>query len=212
MISMKEENLQIKRIEAGPFGTNAYVLICTQTGESVLIDAPGDAERMALLLRTTALKYILITHNHMDHTGALERLKSVFDVPVAGHEYDANRLPIPADILLSDGNKVAFGRIRLDVLHTPGHTPGSLCFLYANHLFSGDTLFPHGPGRTNTPSDFQMILDSLKAKIFVLPDEVHVYPGHGEETILKSEKDEFQVFSSRSHVAGLCGDVLWLKS
>jgi len=202
----------IKKIEIGLFGTNAYVLVCEETGEGVLIDAPGEAGKISEQSKGVSVKYILLTHSHMDHTGALVELKFRWNVPVAGHELDSSGLPVPADILLSDGNTVSFGNVMLEVLHTPGHTSGSLCFLFGDHLFSGDTLFPHGPGRTNTPSDFKTIVDSLEKKIFVLSDEVHVYPGHGEETVLKREKDEFQVFSSRPHSPGLYGNVMWLES
>ncbi|MGB6339420.1 MAG: MBL fold metallo-hydrolase, partial [Candidatus Aminicenantaceae bacterium] len=104
------------------------------------------------------------------------------------------------------------GNINLEVLHTPGHTPGSLCFIYDRYLFSGDTLFPAGPGRTSTPAAFEQIVRSLKEKIFPLPENTLIYPGHGASTILKKEKEEFAVFSSRTHPPNLCGDVLWLSS
>jgi len=102
--------------------------------------------------------------------------------------------------------------VSLRVLHTPGHTPGSLCLLFGKHLFSGDTLFPGGPGKTGTPAAFEQIVNSITEKLFVLPDETLVYPGHGEDTILGKEKQAFAVFSSRPSNPGLCGDVLWLSS
>jgi len=98
------------------------------------------------------------------------------------------------------------------VLHTPGHTPGSLCLLSGKHLFSGDTLFPGGPGKTGNPAAFEQIINSITEKLFILPDETLVYPGHGEDTVLGKEKQEFAVFSSRPRTPGLCGDVLWLSS
>jgi glyoxylase-like metal-dependent hydrolase (beta-lactamase superfamily II) len=155
---------------------------------------------------------ILITHSHFDHTGALQDLKNELDIPVAAHPDDADKLPVKADLSIKDGETVSFGKIDLEVLHTPGHTPGSLCFIYDRYLFSGDTLFPAGPGRTNTPSSFIQIVKSLKEKIFVLHENTLVYPGHGASTILKKEKDEFTIFSSRTHPPNLCGDVLWLFS
>jgi glyoxylase-like metal-dependent hydrolase (beta-lactamase superfamily II) len=97
-------------------------------------------------------------------------------------------------------------------LHTPGHTPGSVCLLIGKHLFSGDTLFPGGPGKTGTPAAFEQIVNSIIERIFVLPDETLVYPGHGEDTILSKEKQEFAIFSGRTRPSGLCGDVLWLSS
>ncbi|UCC41073.1 MAG: MBL fold metallo-hydrolase [Candidatus Aminicenantes bacterium] len=209
---IEDDNIQLERIETSPFGTNAYITICKATMESVLIDAPGDAGRIQEKLEGTDPKYILITHNHMDHTGALKQLKSSINVPIAIHPSDANYLPCSPDMMLTDGKAVSFGNVELRVLHTPGHTPGSLCFLTARHLISGDTIFPGGPGKTNTPEDFKQIVKSISEKIFVLPDDVLAYPGHGDSTVLKKEKEEFAIFSSRPHAPDLCGHVSWLSA
>jgi glyoxylase-like metal-dependent hydrolase (beta-lactamase superfamily II) len=207
----KDDILRIERIETAPFGTNAYIVVCESTKESVLIEAPGDADKILDRLKDTIPSCILITHRHMDHTGALRRLKEELNVPVAAHTEDADQIPANAEMLLSDGNIVTFGNVTLEVLHTPGHTPGSICFLTGRYLIAGDSIFPGGPGKTGTPDDFRQIVASLKKKIFVLPDDVRIYPGHGEPTVLKKEKDEFAIFSSRSYAPNLCGDVLWLK-
>jgi glyoxylase-like metal-dependent hydrolase (beta-lactamase superfamily II) len=114
--------------------------------------------------------------------------------------------------MLRDGDTVDFGKIQVAVWHTPGHTPGSLCFRTGNYLLSGDTLFPGGPGKTRTPADFAQIVKSITEKIFTLDGSTQVYSGHGEPTILKKEKDEFRIFSSRPHRPDLCGDVLWLTT
>lgn len=211
-IVVEEAALLIERIGTAPFGTNVYIVICKTTSDAVVIDAPGEGRRILEKLKETKPKYILFTHSHMDHTGALFELKSELNIPIAAHPSDSGRLPLPPDILLEDGDTVSFGKIELKVLHTPGHTPGSLCFLSGRYLISGDTLFPGGPGKTQTPADFKRIVESLKAKIFVLPDDVHVFPGHGEATTLKKEKDEYTIFSSKPHPPDLCGDVLWLSS
>jgi glyoxylase-like metal-dependent hydrolase (beta-lactamase superfamily II) len=160
-------------------------------------------------LKETRPKYILITHNHMDHTGALSELKSTLDLPVAAHADDAGRLPVSADHLLNDGDVISLGDIQISVLHTPGHTPGSICFLTGNYLIAGDTIFPDGPGKTGSPADFQRIVASLTAKIFVLPDDIQIFPGHGNSTILERERQAFEAFSARGLDANLCGDVLW---
>lgn len=196
----------------GPIVSNAYMLVCQQTGDSVVIDAPGDAGKIMEQLKGTNVKYILMTHSHFDHVGALAELRSQLEVPVAVHLLDAGSLPVPADIMLEDGGTVLFGRIELKVLHTPGHTPGSLCFLSGKYLISGDTIFPGGPGSTRSPDSLKQIIKSITEKIFVLPDDTEVYAGHGDSTILKKEKEEFAVFSSRPHSPDLCGDVLWLSS
>lgn len=207
-----DERIQIEKIVTAPFGTNAYIIVCKETKDSVLIDAPGEAAKIAERIKETNPKYILITHSHMDHTCALHELRSRLKVPVAAHLSDRSWLPSTCDVFLNDGDILSFGNAKLKVLHTPGHTPGSLCFLTGKYLISGDTLFPAGPGKTNTPTAFKQIIESLKEKIFVLPDDVMVFPGHGKSTVLKKEKDEFAVFSSRPHMPGLCGDIVWLSS
>jgi glyoxylase-like metal-dependent hydrolase (beta-lactamase superfamily II) len=209
---VKDDNIEIEKLELGPFGTNAYVLVCRATGDSVLVDTPAEASKIVERLKGTNPRYILITHNHMDHLGAFSELKAKLGVPVGAHPLEAGRLPSAPEILLDDGDIVSFGNIELKVLHTPGHTPGSLCFLTGQYLISGDTIFPGGPGKTRTPADLRQIIESLTEKIFVLPDDTQVYPGHGDPTVLKKEKDEFAVFSARAHDPGLCGDVLWLSA
>jgi len=209
---VKNDDVQIKRLELGSFGTNAYIVICRKTRDSVLIDAPSEASTIMDRLKGTNPKYILLTHNHMDHIGALAELRTRLKVPLAAHASDAGNLPSPPEMLLSDSDTISLGNIKLQVLHTPGHTPGSLCFKAGRYLISGDTIFPGGPGKTGSPADFRQIIKSITEKIFVLPDDTPIYPGHGDSTVVKKEKDEFAVFSARSHNPNLCGDVLWLSS
>lgn len=212
VVVAKDEVVRIERLELGPFGTNAYLLVCLATGESVLVDAPAEAERILERLKGTNPRHLLITHAHFDHLGALSEVRSKLGIPLSAHSLDAGGLPSSPDTLLNDGDTVAFGALELRVLHTPGHTPGSLCFLTGRYLIAGDTIFPGGPGKTGSPSDLEEIIKSITQKIFVLSDDTEIYPGHGDSTVLKKEKDEFAVFSSRSHDPDLCGDVLWLSS
>ena len=211
-IVAKDDALQIERLELGSFGTNAYIVICQKTGDSVLIDAPAEPSTIIDRLKSTNPKYILLTHNHMDHIGALAELRARLKVPLAVHGLDARNLLSPPEILLSDGDTASLGNLKFEVLHTPGHTPGSLCFKVGCYLISGDTLFPGGPGKTGSPSDFKQIIKSITERILVLPDDMRLYPGHGDFTVLKKAKDEFAIFSSRPHNPDLCGDVLWLSS
>ncbi len=208
----KNSDLQIEKLELGVFATNAYVVVCRATGDSVVVDAPAEANSILERLGGTNPRYVLMTHAHPDHVGALSELQSKLMVPIAAHPLDADRLPTRPEILLQHGDRVSFGKLELEVLHTPGHTPGSLCFLTDGHLISGDTLFTGGPGRTTSPGNLKRIIDSITGKIFVLPHDTRVYPGHGDSTVVKKEKDEFAVFSSRTHDPNLCGDVLWLSS
>jgi glyoxylase-like metal-dependent hydrolase (beta-lactamase superfamily II) len=208
----KNEYVQIDRLKLGPFDTNSYILTCPLTGDSVLVDAPGEATEILKASEGTNPRYILITHNHMDHIGALSELRSRLRIPVGAHRLDAKGLPLRPDILLEDGEEVSCGNMSLRVLHTPGHTPGSLCFLVGKHLISGDTIFPGGPGKTKSPIDLKLIIQSITSKIFVLPDDTVLYPGHGDSTLLRKEREEFAIFSSRSHDPNLFEDVLWLSS
>ncbi|MFA4910579.1 MAG: MBL fold metallo-hydrolase [Desulfobacteria bacterium] len=210
-IVAKDGIVQIERLELGAFGTNAYIVVCQLTKDSVLVDAPGEATKVMERLRGTNPRYILITHDHWDHLGALSQLKSELKVPIAAHPADSANLPSVPEILLNDGDVVTFGNVKLEVLHTPGHTPGSICFLTGNYLLSGDTIFPGGPGKTSSPSAFKQIVEFITNKIFVLPGDIQVFPGHGDSTLLEKEKQQFEVFSSRPRKSNLCGDVLWLS-
>ena len=177
-----------------------------------MVDAPAEPRVIIDKLGSAALKYILLTHNHIDHIGALADLRAELKVPLAAHPADTSNITPPPEILLNDGDVIRLGELELTVLHTPGHTPGSLCFKVGPYLISGDTIFPRGPGATGSPEAFQQIVKSITEKLFVLPDDTQIYPGHGDATILKKEKDEFAIFSSRRHSPGLCGSVLWLSS
>ena len=212
VVVAKDDDIQIEKLELGLFGTNAYIVACQKTRDSVLIDTPADASTIMGRLKDTNLKYILLTHNHMDHLGAFYELRSQLKVPVAAHASDAKNLPSPPEMLLSDGDTISFGNIKLEVLHTPGHTLGSLCFKIRRYLISGDTIFPGGPGKTRSSADFRQIVKSITEKILVLPDDTQIYPGHGDSTVLKKEKAEFVVFYSRPHDPHLCGHVVWLSS
>jgi glyoxylase-like metal-dependent hydrolase (beta-lactamase superfamily II) len=178
----------------------------------VLIDAPAEPNIIKEKLKTTIPQHILLTHDHTDHIGALAQLRAELEVPLATHASDAKNLTPSPEILLNDGDTVRLGELKFTVLHTPGHTPGSLCFLVGCYLISGDTIFPGGPGRTGSPDDFKQIIRSITEKIFALPDDTQIYPGHGNSTVLKNEKDEFAVFTSRLHEPNLCGEVLWLST
>jgi glyoxylase-like metal-dependent hydrolase (beta-lactamase superfamily II) len=208
----KDDYIQIDKLALRPFDTNSYIITCCRTGDSVLVDAPAEAAEILRRLKATNPRYILITHSHMDHLGALLELKSNLGVPVGVHPLDAKNLPSPPDILLGDADTVSFGNMKLRVLHTPGHTPGSLCFLTGKYLLSGDTIFPGGPGKTWSPADLRQIIESITSKIFILPEGIQIYPGHGSSTTLRKETAEFAIFSSRPHDPKLCGDVLWLSS
>jgi len=217
-VVIDDKSIRIQKLElsGGPSGhtftANSYILTCRKTARSVVVDVPGEPDRIVAALEGTKAEYILITHAHPDHIFGLAELKSKLKVPVAAHSLEVSKLPVPVDILLSGGGVVSFGNVSLKVLHTPGHTRGSICFLSAPYLIAGDTIFPHGPGHTNSPADFAQIVTSLKEEIFTLPDDTKVFSGHGDPTVLGSEKAELAVFSAKPHAPGLYGDVLWLSA
>ena len=206
---VEEDGIRIERLELGPYGTNAYILFCRRTGKSVLVDAPARADEILAQLKGSDPTYILMTHSHMDHTGALAEVKSALNVPIAAHRDDAGNLPLKPDLLLNDGDEISSGDMRVKVLHTPGHTPGSLCFLIGSYLIAGDTLFPNGPGKTGSRDNFRRIVESLQNKIFTLPEDTRVFPGHGSSTVVGKEKQAFEAFSDGGLDPNLYGDVLW---
>ncbi len=209
---VKNNHIQIQKLVLGPYETNAYIVVCSRTRDSVLIDAPAEANTIIDRLKGTNPKYILLTHNHFDHIEALADLHSRLNVPLAAHPADTKYLPLAPEVILSDGDTVSFGNLKLEVLHTPGHTPGSLCFKAGKYLIAGDTIFPGGPGKTTSPTRFRQIVKSITEKILVLPDGTRIYSGHGDSTVLKKEKEEFAIFSTRPHNPKLCGDIVWLSS
>jgi len=173
----------------GSFENNCYVVFCTETGEAVIIDPAAEAPKIIKAIERKNVKYILISHGHMDHIGALGEVRAETKAPVGIHERDSWALRQKADFFLGDGQNLKFGNLEIRVLHTPGHTPGGVCFLIARVLFSGDTIFPNGPGNTALPgADYQQTLKSIHSKIFTLPDETVIYPGHGLETTVGREK------------------------
>lgn len=209
---VNDDNIRIETMQLGPWGTNTYIVVCQQTRSSLVVDAPASADKIVVSLKDTNPVYILLTHDHSDHTGALAELRTRLKVPLAAHASDSRSLRTPPETLLNDGDIMALGNMEIKVLHTPGHTPGGLCFKIGNYLFAGDTIFPGGPGRTGSPDNFKQIVDSITDKIFTLPDDTVICPGHGNITTVKKAKEEYAVFASRPHSPDLCGDVLWFSS
>jgi glyoxylase-like metal-dependent hydrolase (beta-lactamase superfamily II) len=177
-----------------------------------VVDCPAGASAIIESLKGTRPRYILLTHDHYDHTGVIVSLRSRLKVPLATHEASSYLLKTPPEIFLNDGDSIKLGKLNIEIIYTPGHTPGSLCFRVDKYLFAGDTIFPGGPGHTDTPEDFKQIIESITGKIFRLPDDVVILPGHGGETTVAKAKQEYTVFVSRARPQDLCGDVLWASA
>ncbi len=201
--------VRIQKLTLGPYETNAYIVVCKITGESLVVDAPAGPSEIIACLKDTQPEYILLTHDHFDHTGVMTSLRSRLHVPLSTHEASSYQLKNPPEIFLKDGDSLRLGSLKIEVLHTPGHTPGSLCFLVGKCLLAGDTIFPGGPGHTDSPDDFRQILDSITSRIFTLPDDTVILPGHGDGTTVAKAKSEYAVFASRPHPSGLYGDITW---
>lgn len=197
----------LEKLEVGPLGVNCYLAGDEAGREAIIIDPGADAEAIISSVEKLKLdvKLLVVTHGHFDHTGALKALKDATNAGIAIHKDDAPMLnkkdpiaasfgfsfpvPPPADKLLSDGEKITIGKLIFQVIHTPGHTPGCICLLVGNKLFSGDTLFYSGVGRTDLPGgSTRIIQESIRGRLFTLPDDTVVYPGHGPETTIGQEK------------------------
>lgn len=197
--------MKVQRLVLGPIDTNCWIAGDAEGDPAIVIDPAGDAPRLLDALEDRAVETIVLTHGHFDHIGAVRALMEATGAPLAVHRLDADAAADPArnlatmagsdlctpvaDILLEDGDVVRAGGIELVVLHTPGHTPGSICLLGSGHLFSGDTLFADSVGRTDLPGgDPRALADSIRTKLAGLPDDTVVHPGHGEETSIGRER------------------------
>jgi len=196
--------LTITKVATEPFENNCYLLRCTATGSTLLVDAAGNAPVLLGLIGDGQLVGIAETHNHWDHVQALAEVRDATGAPVLAHPADAEGLPVPADQLLQDGDTITVGECSLSVIHIQGHTPGSIALLYEGdperpHLWSGDSLFPGGAGNTEKdPVRFTSLLDDLERKVFGrLPDQTWVYPGHGKDTTLGAERDSLPEWRER---------------
>ena len=196
-IDVDGATVEIRKLSVGPMDNNVYLLIDEGSRETVLIDAANDAARIAQEIDGLRIVAIVTTHGHGDHWQALAEVADRTGAPTWLHPADANMVPRAADIDAGDGDTVHFGAATARLIHAPGHTPGSVSVLLGDtHLFTGDTLFPGGPGNTfGNAEAFAQIMQSLRERLFVLPDETWVYPGHGDDTTLGRERphlDEWQ--------------------
>lgn len=195
---------RIIKASVGPMDNNAYLVTCSQTGQSLLIDAANDAGTLGQLIDENApqLTMIVTTHQHPDHWQALADTVAGFDCPSAAHPDDASALPIPPTRMLEDGDTVSIGRLTFTAIHLSGHTPGSIALALnadgVTHLFTGDSLFPGGPGKTGSPEQFTRLMDDLERKVFdKFGDTTIVYPGHGKDTTLGAERPHLQEWRQR---------------
>lgn len=194
----------IIKASVGPMDNNCYLLTCARTGSSVLVDAANDAGTLLELVAAHApdLALIVTTHQHRDHWQALAEVARATGAPTAAHPLDAEALPVAPDTLLQDGDTVRVGDLSLEVVHLRGHTPGSVALALGagdrTHLFTGDSLFPGGVGKTRSPQDFTTLYGDVTAKLFDrFDDDTWVYPGHGRDTTLGAERPHLAQWRAR---------------
>jgi glyoxylase-like metal-dependent hydrolase (beta-lactamase superfamily II) len=197
--------LTIAKLAVGPMSNNAYLLRCTQTDEGLLIDAANEADRLRELIvfEGPPVSAILTTHRHADHWQALAETVEAAGAAVYAGQPDADELPVAVDEPLQHGDEITVGDVTLEIIALRGHTPGSVAALYRDpagtpHLFTGDSLFPGGVGRTTSPEDFRSLIDDVEARVFdVLPDDTWFYPGHGDDSTLGTERPHLAEWRAR---------------
>jgi glyoxylase-like metal-dependent hydrolase (beta-lactamase superfamily II) len=194
--------LSVTKLAVGPMDNNAYLLRDLRTGEAMLIDAAAEADRLIELIGDTPVVRIVTTHKHADHWQALAEVQAATGAAVAAHPIDAEEIPVTVTEPVEHGDTVRAGDVELTVIHLRGHTPGSIALRYdaaaEPHLFTGDSLFPGGPGKTTSAADFTSLMNDLEQRVFdQLPDPTWVYPGHGNDTTLGAERPHIPEWRAR---------------
>jgi glyoxylase-like metal-dependent hydrolase (beta-lactamase superfamily II) len=194
----EDTDVRIDKLVVGPFENNVFVVRDKHTGEAVIIDAANEHELLLDVSRATGVRRVLTTHGHWDHIQAVTAMRDAgIDVGIA--QDDAAMLP-SYDFIIGDDVVIEVGDLKFHTIHNPGHTPGSTSFLLEGKpvLFTGDTLFPGGPGNTKTPEgDFPLILESIDRRLFTLPADLLVFPGHGLDTTVDTERPHLQEWADR---------------
>lgn len=193
----QDEATLIRKIEVGTLGNNMYVVACAATGAAIIVDAAADPTRIIAETRDVSPIAIVTTHGHHDHVGAVDPVRQALGIPMYLNAADAEICPVSADRKLLAGT-FPVGEMDVDVIFTPGHTPGSSSLGVGGALLTGDTLFPGGPGATRFPySDFELIMTSIETKLMKWPDETIVMPGHGVDTTIGTERPRLAEWRSR---------------
>jgi glyoxylase-like metal-dependent hydrolase (beta-lactamase superfamily II) len=198
-VHYEDSQVEIHKTVVGPMDNNVYIVRCKNTGDSVLVDAANEHEQLLELCRTLGVRRVIETHGHWDHIQAVPQLRDAgYDVAVTAE--DAAMLP-SYDSILEDDTVLEVGRLRLRTIHTPGHTPGSMCFVIEGSpvMLSGDTLFPGGPGNTKYEGgSFPTIIESIERRLFSpFPQDMIVMPGHGTDTTIGNERPHLDEWVAR---------------
>jgi glyoxylase-like metal-dependent hydrolase (beta-lactamase superfamily II) len=197
------KDLMITKIAVGPMNNNAYLLRCRATDEQLLIDAANEADTLLGMIGDDGIASVVTTHRHGDHWQALAEVVAATGARTYAGRDDAEGIPVRTDVPVDDGDTIRVGRVELTARHLVGHTPGSIALVYDDphghpHVFTGDCLFPGGPGRTTQAAEFTSLMNGLETKLFdVLPDETWIYPGHGNDTTIGTERPHLAEWRAR---------------
>ncbi len=205
-------NLRVKSVGADQ--ANCYLIVDENTKVGFLVDPGGEGNALLEWIDDVAIRVILVTHGHPDHVGALEYVRRELGVDAWMHAADAQAFSQQPDCFPSDGQTIKLGDSHLQVVHLPGHTPGSIGFHILDgstppRVLVGDAVFPGGPGHTTSPVDLDVSLEALARTVFTWPDETILYPGHGEPTTVGTERNPFEAFYATPRSPDLFGDVTW---
>ena len=201
----------LKKGPLGPYANNGIVLVDKATNQSVIIDAADEIEQVIEATAGTEVRFVLFTHAHVDHVWSFDVLKETVAAPFCMHPAEPNVDHDRIDVHLQGGETLTLGSTEIRVIHTPGHTPGSLCYHAPPICVVGDTLFPGGPGRSGSAAALLTMIRSITADLFALPDETVLLPGHGADGTIAESKAEYADFAKRHHDPDLHGDVLWRR-
>ena len=203
-------------VVAGPagFGNNIYIIIDTETNQAAFVDCPDEVEKSIAAVEFAGVQpsTILLTHGHGDHTASIDKLKERYGCTLYGPADEPGVLKGQVDHVVAHGDEFKIGNLGFQVIHNPGHTPGSTTFVHGKHAFVGDTLFPGGPGHSRSNELLQQEIDSITSRLLTLSDDTAIWPGHGDGATIVQSKAEYEVFASKEHDADLHGDVSWLES
>jgi len=197
--SFDNGTIMVRTALVGGYDNNAYVVACSSTGQGVIIDAAAEPDRILEIADGLEIDAVLTTHGHFDHIGAVDEVTGALGIPFRLHPIDEPIAGRSTPAPLTDGEVITIGETSLLTVHTPGHTPGSVCFLSPGVLFSGDTLFPGGPGATRFDhSSFDTIIESISDRLLSLDDTTDVYPGHGPtKTTIGAERPQLPEWIAR---------------
>ncbi|MCJ7823694.1 MAG: MBL fold metallo-hydrolase [Anaerolineales bacterium] len=198
----------------GEYQTNCYLLVESELCEGILVDPGDEAQEILDWIGNTRITRLYLTHGHPDHVGALQTVRHSLGVEVGIHPADADAFSIQPDFELSQGDIYKLGEALIEIVHVPGHTPGSVALRLIeadgfHHALSGDAIFPGGPGHTKTPEALATALESLASMVFTWSDSIQLHPGHGDSTTVGAERAAFEAFLNKPLPPDLCGDVTW---